>query len=64
VADIPRFPVRFDEETFTEDLQHATGAGRDLAERERARLERDGIATDRLMACQAEGETGPNWPDA
>lgn len=47
--DIRRFPVRFDDEAFAEDLYHATPAGREIAARERARLERDGIAVDELQ---------------
>ncbi len=34
MADRPRFSVHFDEEAFTEDLEHATTAGRDVARRE------------------------------
>jgi hypothetical protein len=58
VADIPRFAVRFDEEAFTEDTHHASSAGHEVARRERARLERDGIAPSELRRCQAEGRDG------
>lgn len=30
MADAPRFPVYVDEETFTEDLEHGTPAGREI----------------------------------
>jgi hypothetical protein len=58
VADRPRFAVRFDDEAFAEDLHHATAAGRDVGERERARMEREGVGTGQLKACQAEGREG------
>jgi hypothetical protein len=58
VTDMPRFAVRFDEEAFAEDLHHATSAGRGVGERERARLQRDGVATDELKVCQAAARDG------
>jgi hypothetical protein len=58
VADRPRFAVRFDAEALAEDLHHATAAGRLVCERERARLEREGVPADELKACQAEGREG------
>jgi hypothetical protein len=39
VSAAPRFPARFDEELFAEDLAHATGAGREVGTTERARME-------------------------
>ena len=41
MADIAHFAVRFDEEAFAEDLEHATAAGREVAVA--ARLEREGV---------------------
>jgi hypothetical protein len=58
VPDIPRLQVRFDEEAFAEDLHHATRAGREVGDRERARLEREGIPTDELQPCAPEGPEG------
>lgn len=58
MGDSPRFPVRFDEEAFSEDLHHATQAGRVIAERERVRLERNGIRPRELQPCAAEGPEG------
>jgi hypothetical protein len=50
VSDSPSFPVSFDEEAFAEDLAHASAAGRAVGERERRRLEREGIAPNELRA--------------
>lgn len=58
MADSPRFPVFVDDEAFTEDLSHATPAGRAVAERERERLEQDGIAITQLRACEPEARDG------
>jgi hypothetical protein len=54
--------VRFDEEAFAEDLAHASPAGRAVAERERSRLERDGIAPNELRACEPEARDGTRLP--
>lgn len=43
MADSSRFPVRFDDEASAEDRHHATAAGREIAKRQRARLQRAGI---------------------
>ncbi len=48
VRDSPRFPVRFDEEPFVEDLAHASAAGRAVGERERRRPEDAGITPNEL----------------
>lgn len=58
MADSPRFPVRLDEEAFGEDLYHATPAGKAIARSERARMEREGIATSELRTCAAVGPDG------
>lgn len=55
MADGPRFSVRLDEVALAEDLAHASARGRELGERECARLERDGVAVGELRACEAEG---------
>jgi hypothetical protein len=62
VNDTRTFPVRFDDEAFAEDLAHASRAGRAVAERERARLERDGIALATLRGCEAEARDGTRLP--
>jgi hypothetical protein len=58
VGDSPRFRVRFDPDALAEDLHHATRVGRQVGERERDRLEREGIAPGQLYACQPEGRDG------
>jgi hypothetical protein len=58
MADSPRFPVYVDDETFTEDVNHATPAGRRAAERARLRLEREGITPGELYACDPEARDG------
>jgi hypothetical protein len=58
VADIACFEVRFDGDAFAEDLAHATPAGRDVALRARARLEREGLAAEECRRCLAEGPEG------
>jgi hypothetical protein len=58
VADSPRFGVRFDGEAFTEDLHHASAAARVVGQRERSRLQRDGVAPGELKACHAQGRDG------
>jgi hypothetical protein len=62
LPDSRRFPVLFDEEAFTEDVSHASAAGRDVAVRERARLEQGGIAVSELRACEPEGREGTRLP--
>jgi len=58
MADSPRFPVYVDDETFTEDVNHATPAGRRAAERARLGLEREGITPGELYACDPEARGG------
>ncbi len=50
--------MRFDPDALAEDLHHATRVGRQVGERERDRLEREGIAPGQLYACQPEGRDG------
>jgi len=65
----PRFSVRFDEEAFTEDLVHATEAGRAVASSERAWLENRGSvrrscrrASPRLATARGcRFKTGGRW---
>ena len=52
MADIARFPVYVDEEAFAEDREHASAAGREMADREP--FERDGIAPGELRPCEPE----------
>jgi hypothetical protein len=42
MGDKRRLTARFDDEAFGEDLAHATPAGREVGELERARVEREG----------------------
>jgi hypothetical protein len=58
VSDSPSFSAHFDEEAFAEDLAHATEAGRQAAEAERTRIERDGIPANQLLACDPEARDG------
>lgn len=58
MPDSARFPVRFDDEAFAEDVAHATATGRDVGLRERQALERDGVDVQRLRRCDAEGPDG------
>jgi hypothetical protein len=62
VSDSRTFPVRFDDDAFAEDLVHASRAGRAVGERERARLERDGIAVAALRACEPQARDGTQLP--
>lgn len=50
-GDAARFGVRFDELAFSDDLGHATPAGRDVAEAARLRLERDGAELSEFKRC-------------
>lgn len=53
MADNPRVPVDVDEERFTEDLEHATPAGRETAEPERtAREDRSRVSAASLRAAR------------
>ena len=58
MPDTPRFPVRFDDDAFAEDLAYASPAGRRVGQVERTRLEREGIAAADLRACSPEGRDG------
>ena len=58
MSDSPRFSAHFDEEAFAEDLDHATDAGRLVAQAERARMERDGLPVGELLACDPDARDG------
>lgn len=62
MADIRRLTVRFDEEAFAEDVDHATAAGRRVAQQARIRLEREGLRTTEARRCMAEGPDGTRLP--
>jgi hypothetical protein len=54
--------VHFDEISFTEDVSHATGAGRRVAIDARRDLERDGVDVAMLLSCQPHGRDGTRLP--
>jgi hypothetical protein len=58
----PRFPARFDPDTWAADLERSTPAGRSAAQSARREYERDGIPRSHLRACEAEGRK-TNLPD-
>jgi hypothetical protein len=62
MADSRRFPVRFDDEAFAEDCDHATSRGKEVAEGARERLEQEGIPPGELRACEAGGQEGTRLP--
>ncbi len=67
------FAVRFDDAALDEDLLHVTPRGRSMMIAARPLLERDGIASNMLLACDAEAADGTRlggyvktrlpWPD-
>ncbi len=52
------FPVSFDQQAFTEDLKHATLAGRVVGQQARSQLERNGLPASELRRCEPEGRDG------
>jgi hypothetical protein len=54
--------VHFDEISFTEDVSHATAAGRRVAIDARRDLERDGVDVAILLSCQPHGRDGTRLP--
>ncbi len=58
MSDTTRFPVYVDDESFTEDVDHATLAGRRTAKEARRRLGSEGIAPAELVACDPEARDG------
>jgi hypothetical protein len=57
------FGVRFDELAFTEDLAHATPAGRDVALAARRRLEAEGADPREFKRCDPEARDGTRLPN-
>jgi len=64
VSDKPTFSTHFDEEAFAEDLAHSTQAGRQVAQAERARIQRDGIPASELLPVIPRRGTAPAWVGA
>ena len=62
-ADAARFGVRFDELAFTQDLGHATPAGRQIAQAARQRLERDGADPAEFKRCDPDARDGTSLPN-
>ncbi len=58
MADSRRFAVLFDEEALAEDRDHASPAGRRVLDRERGRVERQGLRPDELTRCQPHARDG------
>jgi hypothetical protein len=58
-----RFGVRFDELAFTEDVAHATPAGREVAHGARRRLETDGADPLEFKRCDPEARDGTSLPN-
>jgi hypothetical protein len=58
-----RFWVRFDELAFTDDLEHATPAGRQVAIAARTRLERDGTDLAEFRRCDPNARDGTRLPN-
>jgi hypothetical protein len=58
-----RFSVRFDELAFSEDLHHATPAGREISRAARVRLEREGADIGELAPCDPQHRDGTRLPN-
>lgn len=54
--------VRFDQVAFSEDLAHATPAGRQVALQARSQLERDGVPISQLRRCDDESRDTTSLP--
>ena len=59
----PRFPARFDDATFSEDLAVSTPPGVAAANTARADYERNGVPVSNLKPCEYEGRDATNLPD-
>src|SRR5256885_9156259 len=57
-----RVRVGFDEDALSEDLARLSPRGQQALRRGREEFERDGIAPERLRACQAEHRSGTDLP--
>lgn len=55
-------PVVFDEASFDADTKEGNPAGADVAEAARRAYERDGVPSDDLRRCEAEGSDGTLLP--
>jgi hypothetical protein len=53
-----RAPALFDDAAFVEDLNRTSEAGRMVALAARKDYEQDGVPTEQLLACEAEGPDG------
>ena len=58
-----RFEVRFDELAFTDDLAHATPAGRQVATAARERLEQTGADPVEFKRCDPDARDGTSLPN-
>ena len=57
-----RASVRFDQRAFEQDAGRLSLAGRSVIAQARDEFERDGIAFERLRACQDEHDSGTSLP--
>jgi len=55
-------PVVFDEASFDADTKEGNAAGADVARAARRAYERDGVPSDDLRRCEAEGSDGTLLP--
>jgi hypothetical protein len=55
-------PVVFDEASFDADTKQGNAAGADVARAARRAYERDGVPSDDLRRCEAEGSDGTLLP--
>jgi hypothetical protein len=55
-------PVVFDEAFFEADLKRASENGKEVAKKTRARYESEGIPSEDLRLCEAEGPEGTELP--
>ncbi|MHB8660150.1 MAG: hypothetical protein ACYC91_19860 [Solirubrobacteraceae bacterium] len=62
-AGAAKFGVRFDAIAFTDDLGHATPAGREVAQAARRRLERDGADLAEFKRCDPDARDGTRLPN-
>jgi hypothetical protein len=58
-----RFGVRFDELAFSEDIRHATPAGRQVAGAARQRLQADGADPSEFKRCDPDARDGTSLPN-
>jgi hypothetical protein len=58
----PRFPARFDDTPWEEDLANTTPTGRAVAIAARIEYERDGVPRSHLKPCEQEGRDRTSLP--